>query len=72
MPLLMMTCFKKYMMKTLLDVDAMMIYGNLTFKEVLGTNKIYGFIVLGATTWLMMTTCLMIPFVELEAHHNWL
>ena len=64
----MMTCFKKYMMKTLLDVDSMMIYGNLTFEEVLGTHKIYGLIVLGATTWLMMTTCLMMPFVELESH----
>ena len=70
-PLLMMTCFKKYMMKTLLDVDALMIYGNLTF-EVLETHKICGLIVLGATTWLLMTTCLMMPFLELEAHCTWL
>ena len=55
-PLLMMTCFKKYMMKTLLDADAMMIYSNLTFEEVLGTHKICGLIVLVATTCLMMTT----------------
>ena len=68
----MMACFKKYMMKTLLDGDTMMIYGNLTFEEVLGTHKICHFIVLRATTWLMMTTCLMIPFVELEAHCTWL
>ena len=57
----MMTCFKKYMMKTLLDVDAMMIYGNLAFEEVLGTHKICGLTVLG------VTTCLMMPFVELES-----
>ena len=55
----MMTCFNKYMMKTFLDVDAMMIYGNLTLEEIL---EICGLTVLGATT------CLMIPFVELEAH----
>ena len=52
------------MMKTLLDVDAMMIYDNLTFEEVLGTHKTCGLIVLGATT------CLMMPFVELEAHYT--
>ena len=71
-PLLMMTYFKKYMMNTFLDVDFMMIYGNLTFEEVLETHKICGLIVLGATTWLMMTTCLMMPFVELETHFTWL
>ena len=64
----MIPCFKKYMMNTLLDVDSMMIYGNLTFEEFLATHKICGLIVLGATTWLMMTTCLMMPFVELEAY----
>ena len=47
------------MMKNLLDVDAMMIYGNLTLDEIL---EIRGLTVLGATT------CLMMPFVELEAH----
>ena len=61
----MMTCFKKNMMKTLLDVDAMMIYVNLTLEEIL---EICGLTVLGTTTCLMMTICLMIPFVELEAH----
>ena len=71
-PLLMMTCFKKYMMKTLLDADAMMIYGNLTFEGILGTHTLCGFIVLGAPTWLMMTTCFMMPFVELESHSTWL
>ena len=59
-------------MKPLFDVDAMMIYGNLTFEEVLGTQKTCGLIVLGATTWLMKTTCLMIPFVDLERHCTWL
>ena len=63
--MLMMTCFKKYMMNTLLDVDAMMIYGNLTLDEII---EICGLIVLGASTCLMMTTCLMMPFVELESH----
>ena len=55
----MMACFKKYMMNTLLDVDSMMIYGNLTLDEIL---EICGLAVLGATT------CLMMLFVELEAH----
>ena len=46
-PLLMMTCFKKYMMHTLLDVDTMMLYGNFTLDEII---EICGLIVLGATT----------------------
>ena len=55
----MMACFKKYMMKTLFDADAMMIYGNITLEEIL---EKCGLTILGATK------CLMIPFVELEAH----
>ena len=65
----MMTCYKKYMMKTLLDVDAMIIYGNLTLEELL---DICGLTILGATTYLMMTTCLMMPFVKLESHCTYL